>query len=253
MEPFVGIKVSGHQIVKNTPQFAQMIFYRCTGQGNAKIGRNLFDCFCSFRGGIFDKLCFINDLVGEGQLLIQLSIPAEQIIGCDENGTFLVVCKYGFSFFNIPCYGINGQFRCKMVDFPFPVVYKGCRADNQCIFVCLLLFNIMGIEKYDNLKGFSESHIISKNPTKTVLTEGFQPQITGFLVFTQYFPEFFRYFKITVFHCFHISDQLAKTFFFLYRKGIALPQLFVQIRCTKFWQSDITGSHFCRSEHESFL
>ena len=65
-----------------------MIFYRCTGQGNVKIGSNLFDRFCCFRGGIFDKLCFINDLVGEGQLLIQFNIPAEQIIGCDEMAPF---------------------------------------------------------------------------------------------------------------------------------------------------------------------
>ena len=200
-----------------------MIFYRCTGQGNAKIGSNLFDRFCCFRGGIFDKLCFINDLVGEGQLLIQFNIPAEQIIGCDENGTFLVVFKHGFSFFYVSGYGINGQFRCKMVDFPFPVVYKGCRADNQCIFVCFLPFNVMGVEKYNHLKGFSKSHIISKNSTKTVLAKGFQPEITGFLVFAQYFLEFLRNFKITVFHCFHISDQFAEAFSFLYGQKTSLP------------------------------
>ena len=128
-------------------KLSKPVLHRSSCQCQTEPGVNLLNCLGGFCGGVFDKLCFINDLIVKGQILILFDVTAQKIIGSDQDLSRMIwqgIQQFP-AFSSCSCYGADRKFRCKMLTFLCPVVYQRRRADDQCIPVVFPLHDIVVI------------------------------------------------------------------------------------------------------------
>ena len=205
-ERFIPIQKTRHQIVENTPQFAQPVLNGGPGQRKTVLRRNDFYCLGRCGSLILDKLRLIQHLIQKDFSLIGVNIALQRIIRSNQNVPFSAVFDHLQPFRLIPVDRANGQHRSKAMEFLFPVIDQRSRANNERSADGAFLF--FGQEHRNHLQCFPKAHFVRQDSAKAAGRQCPQPLIAVDLITAQFLPQFFRHLVVGFPHAAKVLDQL---------------------------------------------
>ena len=250
----IGIQITGHEIIKNTPQFTEPVFNRRSCECQPEACADLLDRSGSLGTVVFDVLRLVNDLCHKTKGCIGFPVSLQQIIGGDQDFPGPAALQKLPPFHSVPHNGFYGEGGRKALKLIFPVVDQGRRTHNQCQGT-FPLHRLRGFREQicDHLQGLSKTHIICQNTPETILLQSPDPEISLFLIFPEYVLHGSGYFKIVVLHRLHIADQGLEFTIPLHSQGIPFLCLRIQIQRTIFGKQDTFALQLCVVEPQSLL
>ena len=183
-ETIVGIQKTGHQKIKNTPQFAEPVLDGSAGEGKPLDALHRLHRPGVLGGVIFDILGLVQNMITEHPPLILLDVPFQQIVRSDRHIVAHAAADSLSPLLRVSQNRQHGEFRGKTANLRLPVENQGSGADHQGGAVVPRLTGVQ--QQGDDLQGLAQAHIVGQDAAEAVLLHGFQPAVAGFLVIAQH-------------------------------------------------------------------
>ena len=91
LKRLIGVQISRHQVIKNTPQFAETVLNGRARQSKPRPALDNFHRFGRRCGVIFDVLGLVQNLAGKRNFLVLRPVPLEQVVGGHKHVPVFVI------------------------------------------------------------------------------------------------------------------------------------------------------------------
>ena len=157
---------------------------------------------------VLDILRLINDFIAEFFSLIERGVPAQCIIGSDQDIIPVISSDFFPSLFLAARDHRGRQFRSKPPDLFVPIIHKRGRGDHKRRSAPAFLLRRQ--QQRNDLKGFPKSHIIRQYTSQIPFLQRTKPFKTVFLIITQDGRKAFRLLELRIIDRLKLFDHFSE-------------------------------------------